>query len=482
MICRRAAAALVVVAASGCAGAAEGTLAASRIPLAACELPGTPRAARCGTHLVWEDRAASSGRQIPIHIVVLPAAGGTRVPDPLFYLAGGPGGSAADAAAGVSRLLREVNEARDLVFVDVRGTGRSGALRCPGLADDAPVQAYFEDFLSDTFVKECLARQQADVRFYTEPIAVDDLDEIREGLGYARINLFGTSGGTRVAQMYMRRHPGTIRAVVMQGVHPVDGRMPLPYSKALDEAIRLLIERCAARAECRDAQPNLAGEWQRVTQRFEGGAVEAIVEHPRTGQRETVRITKGVFAEGLRHLLYDFGAASDVAGVIAAAARGEFGPFAVRHIRRTRALQQAIAFGMFLTATCAEDVPFITDEDVARDTGGTFLGDYRVRRQQAACRIWPRGAGVDDRFLEPVRSDIAALLISGDADVATPASNGDRVAAGLSQARHIVFADQGHQLANPACAARLIAAFLNTADPSRLDTGCVAAASSAPRP
>ena len=43
-----------------------------------------------------------------------------------------------------------------------------------------------------------------------EPIAVDDVDAVRAALGYQRINLFGTSGGTRQAQLYMRRHGGSV--------------------------------------------------------------------------------------------------------------------------------------------------------------------------------------------------------------------------------------------------------------------------------
>jgi len=67
--------------------------------LSPCPLPGVPGAAFCGTYEVFEDREARAGRKIPLKIVLLPATGPDRAPDPIFFLAGGPGqGETPDAA------------------------------------------------------------------------------------------------------------------------------------------------------------------------------------------------------------------------------------------------------------------------------------------------------------------------------------------------------------------------------------------------
>jgi pimeloyl-ACP methyl ester carboxylesterase len=289
----------------------------------------------------------------------------------------------------VSRLLHDVNEHRDLVFVDVRGTGRSAPLDCPEPSDEEPLQAYFEEFLSERYVRACLARQQADVRFYTQPIAMDDINEVREALGYARINLFGTSGGTRQAQLYIRRHGGSVRSAVLQGVIPMDGEMPLSFAQAMEAGMRALIDGCGADASCRAAHPDLARAWEAAKQRFERGPVRARVRHPGSGRTEEVTISRGVFADGVRHMLYNLRRARDLADIIAAAARGDFAPFAEAELRQTIRFAGAIAHGFFLSATCAEDVRFIDEDDIRRESAGTFLGEYRVRQQQAACRIWP---------------------------------------------------------------------------------------------
>ena len=43
----------------------------------------------CGRYEVYENRAASTGRKIGLHIVVLPAKTPDAEPDPLVFLAGG---------------------------------------------------------------------------------------------------------------------------------------------------------------------------------------------------------------------------------------------------------------------------------------------------------------------------------------------------------------------------------------------------------
>ena len=108
------------------------------------------------------------------------------------------------------------------------------------------------------------------------------------------------------------------------------------------------------------------------------------------------------------------------------------------------------------------------------DLSGLIRVVQEVRRQQAACRIWPKGEGVVEGFQRPVESNVPALLISGEVDVATPPSEAERVLAGLPNGRHVIFPFQGHDYANLSCASQLIAAFIDGADARSLDVACVA--------
>jgi len=187
-----------------------------QVALAPCTIDGVPGPLQCGTHKVWEDRDAKQGRQIDLSIIVLRAIEQAR-PDPFFMLQGGPGDAPSFNARFYSRAFQDIRRTRDIVLVDLRGTGKSAALTCPELAKPGADGTFDSDLLSAGAVRACRARleKNTDLRLYTTEIVVDDLEEVRQALGYGPINIYGTSYGSRVAQVYMRRHPKSLRAVSM---------------------------------------------------------------------------------------------------------------------------------------------------------------------------------------------------------------------------------------------------------------------------
>ena len=78
---------------------------------------------QCGELTVPENRddPADTGREIEIAYVVLPATGGVTLPDPLFFLAGGPGQAAIELAPIIAVALSDVHQSRD--FCLYRSTG-----------------------------------------------------------------------------------------------------------------------------------------------------------------------------------------------------------------------------------------------------------------------------------------------------------------------------------------------------------------------
>lgn len=85
-----------------------------------CQPARIPEPAKCGTFEVYENRATKKGRKIGINILLLPATGDKREPDPLVYFAGGPGSAATEDAIGFAPEFAKIREHRDLLFVDQR--------------------------------------------------------------------------------------------------------------------------------------------------------------------------------------------------------------------------------------------------------------------------------------------------------------------------------------------------------------------------
>jgi pimeloyl-ACP methyl ester carboxylesterase len=446
----------------------------SPIAWGACTVSGASGSARCGTYEVYEDRAAGSGRRIRLHVIVLPAIGSDRRADPLLFLQGGPGDAPSFNVSYYAKVFADVHRTRDLVFVDVRGTGRSAPLTCPELGTPDASGVLDSHMLSVRAVKACRARleRQADLRLYTTAHAVDDLADVQQALGYPQVNLYGTSYGTRVAQVYMRRHPSHIRSVVMKGL--VAGSMASPSSQARtgDEAWRALVARCGRETACARAYPGLARQFDEVLAGLD--ARPFVGDVPAAGDRPALRleVTRGLFAEALRTRLYAPESMAGVPALVRRLAGGDRGALAETALGWRLALAgDRLAAGFFLSVSCAEDVPYLP-ADWTPLVAGTFGGDYRLREQTEACKVWPRGAVPPDHR-QPLRSEIPTLLLSGELDPVTTPAEAEEVLRGLSRGRHVVLRHNGHPIGNAtACTGRLVSDFVERASARDLDVSC----------
>ena len=445
-----------------------------------CEVPGVSQGAkekaRCGTYEVFEDRARKTGRKINLKIVVFPATGPDKASDPLFYIPGGPGSSATEDAPFIAHDLAKIRERRDLVFVDQRGTGGSNPLDCV-FFNPADLKSYLGFFFPLEDVRKCREQLErvANLKLYTTPIAADDLDEVRAGLGYEKINIIGGSYGTRATLVYLKRHEFHVRSIVLQGVSPTNQSMPRDFPQHTERALNGVIDDCAADEACRAAFPNLRAETKSVLGRLLSGPVEVTVKGPQAGESSRVSLSRDLAAEAIRYMLYQAGAAGRIPLFIHEAAQGNFTPLAESAIFYRQRLVATGSNGMYLSVTCAEDMPWIKNGAGERYGAGTFLGSYRLEQQRAACALWPR-AEVPKDYAEPTRSNVPALIITGQWDPVTPPVYGEIAAKHLPNSLHLVVPHGGHGLNGLAgidCIDRIKVDFIDRGTTKGLDPSCV---------
>jgi pimeloyl-ACP methyl ester carboxylesterase len=130
---------------------------------------------------------------------------------------------------------------------------------------------------------------------------------------------------------------------------------------------------------------------------------------------------------------------------------------------------------MYLSVTCAEDVPFIDQAEAAKLNEGNPFGNYRVFQQARACNLWPQGKIPAD-YHNPVSSSIPVLIFSGNMDPVTPPQRGEEVAKYLPKSRHVIIPQAGHGvdgLSDQGCVDRIIIEFINKGNARDLDMSCV---------
>lgn len=432
----------------------------------ACTHPELEGTARCGVFRVWEDREARSGRTLDLAFVVLEALDAdVRVDDAIIPLPGGPGGTFTDRAVQMSRFMpADQRQRRDVLLVDVRGVGRSAGLAC---ANEYPggVESRFGTLFPLDHIVACRDALSREVRLdrYTTASSVDDLEELRRWLGYPSLNLTGGSYGTRVAQVYMRRHPDAVRTVVLNGVAPVSEPGYVHHAALLQRTLDRLLEECRSDDRCHTAYPDLDERLALLFARFEDGPIEVEV-----GGR-TIPFSTGDLSYVLRGLLYGQGAVLPM--IINQSADGDLSSLARYYLERTSWVAEVGPY--HFSVLCAEDIDPVTDDDVARATRGTFMGGHLIQGYRSVCDVWPH-AELPPSHWEPVVSDAPTLLLSGGRDPVTPAEGAEAVARHLPNSLHVVVPNGGHGVGGP-CIARMIATLLETASVDALDTSCIEA-------
>jgi len=468
--------ALVLLVAFQAASSTQRTTAKTKIDLKLCTVPEIKGEAKCGTFEVFENRETRKGRTIKLNVVVLPATGQQRAADPLFYFAGGPGQAATEEASGIAQMLAVVREHRDLVFVDQRGTGQSNPLNCD-LFDPKDPQSFFGSFFPVEAVKQCRAQLEpkADLTLYTTNIAMDDLDDVRAALGYDQINLYGGSYGTRASLVYLRRHPQHVRAVVLHGVAPTNQFMPLNFPRDTERALQGVLSECEADEACHKTFPQTKADAAYVLESLLQSPAQMEVQLPDSNEKAYLRLNRNLAAEAVRYMLYSPVPASRIPLYLNLARHGNYEPLIKAAFWFRKNLVATGSNGMYLSVTCAEDLPFVNADEAHKIGENTFLGSYRYRDQNEACELWPK-ATVDAGYTQPVRSDKPVLVITGEWDPVTPPSQGEAAARELSNSLHVVVPHGGHGLGGLEgieCVDKLITQFIESGQVKGLDTACV---------
>lgn len=443
------------------------------------EIGGT---VRCVAINVAENPARPNGRRIDLEVMILAARAPRPDADPLFVIPGGPGQSATRSAGPrgyFADTFDALRETRDIVLIAPRGTAGSGELRLE--PPDALLFASLDTVIPSSWARTARERlaAQADLTQYTTSTIADDIEATRRALGYELINIYGTSYGTRVAQLYAARHPGRVRAMILKAPVPPGVAVPLTYTPGAQRALHLVFDRCAADPRCAAAYPDIQRRFTSLLARLARDPVRTSIAHPRTGAPVDLAITDTVFGYLLRNLLMSASGAGTTLRLIDAADKGDFATAATLISRLRGAYANDLAGGMLLSVTAAEDLPRVRAADLEVDARSGFLKGAVARGLVEAAGLWPRGAAPDDLF-EPLTGRIPVLLVAGELDPATPPDFARRIAANLDNARVAVFAGGSHSGENFIDLDAMMHAFVTTPDPRALDLS--AAESSRPLP
>lgn len=336
---------------------------------------------------------------------------------PVFWLSGGPGTSGTVTARYQAfPLMMALRAVSDVVVIDQRGTsGSTPDLRCPDRWSYPLGTIGSWNGLVDSYrkaVARCAAYWRdrgVDLAAYHTSANADDIEELREALGYPQIHLFGVSYGTHLGLDFIRRHPESVRRAVFAGVHGLDQTIGLPTAadRQLQKIESLFQENMAATTQL----PSVTSTLRSVIQRLR--------ETPTVVRREaadgdSVTVAVGAFDLQLavsQRLAHRNSVTQWLVRTLRDANTGDL----TRVVRTVAGDRSRRINAMGLAMGCASGVSASRLEQIEQEAETSLLGRAPAFPMMELCAAIPhQDLGPD--FREPVRSDIPILFVSGTLD------------------------------------------------------------------
>ncbi len=500
VILRRAALLGALVAASA-ALAAPATVRAADTPAPAGILHvGSVDLTACGTHQGYcgtltrpLDPLGLAPGSITIYYEFYPHRDAGAATGALVAGEGGPGYPTTETRDAYLALFEPLRGPRDVILMDNRGTGRSGAIDCTRLQRD-PVPTI-------AAMAACGAQLGRTAPLYSTAYAADDLAAILDALGAGPVDLYGDSYGTFFAQLFAVRHGERLRTLTLDGAYPLLGA-DIAWWAGYAPAMRNKFDRSCERSPACRATPGSSMEHilpalkELRSRPFHASATDAdgkVVEFTaNAGALATVMFGAAPAYATLRETdaaaqAFDNGDRLPLLRLMAEAASAVDARDAAQDPKQ-------MSEGLAAAVSC-QDSPQIFDmrlppeaRRAARDralgerrkshpdTYGPFtIDEYRAMPLDYTfieqCVAWPVADAahpashvVPDDAKFPA---IPVLVLSGELDNMTPMSDGAAAAAQFPRARHVIVSNGLHvnALANARspCGADVVRSFI--ADP-----------------
>ncbi len=427
---------------------------------------------RCGWLVVPLDPTAAAPGTLTLRYRVQPASGTGR--GVVLALAGGPG-QAANRLSDWRRTLARSMPGFDVVTLDVRGTGQSGALDC--FATHAtPTVLWREARQRAALIRQCADELGPSRVFYGSRSVAADIEALRLELGVAKLVVAGVSYGTLQAQAYAQLYPSSVQALVLDSVVDPAANDGLDQPRAAATE-RILRELCAKR-RCAQTPRRLVRDVALLQRRIERHALAgSVIMAGGRRERHTFGgpsnpgalldlLTAGDFSMSVRTLF---------PGAVHAAVEGDPAPLLrldAYSVTDEDSRAEVFSSALFLATSCRDvATPWSPGSTPAERQVSLAVSLARIQPAapwtaavmsgagtQALCASWP-----DDP--DPVGAgtlpDVPALLVVGRQDTRTPVSEAQAVAARLPQSSLISVPDAGHSvLGNVTCADHALRSFV----------------------
>ena len=411
----------------------------------------SPIRVQCGYLIVPENRNKADSPSIRVHVAIFKSTSPNPKPDPVIYVAGGGG---VDQLGSTDYYLNQVGndilKERDFIMYNQRGSYRNEpSLVCPDLTSfnftlaKQNLTAHEKADLRVKKILEChnnLLSQGIDLTAYNTLETAADVKDLWTVLGYAEVNLYGTSSGTRTILTVMRNHPEGVRSVILDSVFPPQVNLYSTVSLSVNRVFSLMFEDCVAQPGCSQKYPDLKETFFQVIDDLNASPVSLELS------RGSILVDGGMFMEAVYLSFYSIDDIALAPRRIDSAKQGDFDELKPWLESILTDSGNFMAMGFEWSMMCNEEVPFESYElgrKLAVGVPPQIAEYFDSYYEFALCKSWQAGQA-DPVENTAVVSDIPALIYAGGYDLVTPPEWGQMAAETLSNHFFYEFPGLGH--------------------------------------
>jgi pimeloyl-ACP methyl ester carboxylesterase len=442
----------------------------------------------CGTVLVPLDWATPTDmtNAMTVHFEIAPHTGKGPTLEPIVAFEGGPGYGSIYSGYDYSFMLGRLRKHRDLILMDQRGTGKSNTIDCEALQNDPAMGQEYLDAVQD-----CINQLGPQVGAFGTAASADDLAAILTALDIPQVDVYGDSYGTYIAQVFTIRHPGMVRATVLDGTY--DDQFD-SFARDAARAVKSSFEKaCARSSTC----PNVLQNLTTVAGMLKANPLVGD-GYNAAGRKFHLTVTDRDLAQMSYDAAYVFTMYDDLPAALDSYLAGDNVPLlrlAAEDLPSTSNGNNPVAYsaGAYVAISCT-DYPVLWD--TAQDIAGrqaqldneianlqpgafapfdndTWLNSIYEFQLVFGCLPWPEPAALAPTLAPHPNTPV--LVLNGDMDITTPFENATQAANAWPNSTLVEVSNEIHVSALydfNQCGSVIARNFIRTLDAG--DTSCAA--------
>jgi pimeloyl-ACP methyl ester carboxylesterase len=372
-----------------------------------------------------------------------------RPRSPIYFLAGGPGGSGVELSAIMAthpqlRLL----EHADVIGIDQRGTGLSRPnLMEPTFSEelrwDAPATRDDYHLASSRCVRQCLEHWQMqgiDLASFNSLESAHDIELIRRSLGQNSITLFGSSYGSHLGLSYLSEYSANVERSILTKVEGLQDTWK--YPSTVQTQLERLEKQCEKDAYYASRLPSLTQTIRTLYRQLSTDVVTVQVTDTSASRRAIV-LSEYDLAMALSNWLADFDEIARVPLYLLQFSEGNWQKLA--DFTKTNRRISIEAMPLLMDCASGASSARLKRIEEERNDSQNLLSDGIVSPFFPETCKECGGIDLGEAFRNGKAASVPILFVSGTLDVRTPPANVDSLLGMFKNSAHVLVHQAGHE-------------------------------------